>query len=127
MNGVVVLAPALALSSNASALLGVWQNPKHTVAVQTALCGATLCGTIVAAAPVAVSDAEESGVKRLIGTTLLRDYRKAGSDSWHGMVFVPDMGRTFFSRLTVLSQNELRISGCILGGLLCKSQIWTRL
>jgi uncharacterized protein (DUF2147 family) len=126
MNGFAIVAAALSIASSTSAPVGVWQNPRHTIAVQTALCGSSLCGKIVAAAPVAVSDARESGVAQLIGTSLLRDYRKNGPDSWRGIVFVPDMGRTFDSRLTVLSPNQLRISGCILKGLLCKSQIWTR-
>lgn len=127
MNALAMLATAVSLASGASAPVGVWQNPKHTIAVRTALCGPSLCGTIVAAAPIAVADARESGVNQLIGTSLLRDYRKNGPDSWRGIVFVPDMGRTFDSRLTVLSPNEVRISGCILRGLLCKSQIWTRI
>ena len=126
MNGLGILAAALSIASGGSTPVGIWQNPKHTIAVQTALCGSSLCGTIVAAAPMAVADAQESGVLQLIGTSLLRDYHKAGSDCWRGIVFVPDMGRTFDSRLTVLSPNQVRISGCILRGLLCKSQIWTR-
>jgi len=126
MNGLGIIAAALSIASGASTPVGVWQNPKHTIAVQTALCGSSLCGTIVAAAPKAVADARDSGVKQLLGMSLLRDYRKDGSDSWHGIVFVPDMGRTFDSRLTILSPNQVRISGCILRGLLCKSQTWTR-
>jgi uncharacterized protein (DUF2147 family) len=127
MNALNILAATVSLATGASVPVGVWENPKHTVAVQTELCGSSLCGTIVAAAPVAVADARGSGVKQLIGTSLLRDYRRNGPDSWRGIVFLPDRGRTFDSRLTVLSPNQVRISGCILRGLLCKSQIWTRI
>jgi uncharacterized protein (DUF2147 family) len=41
-------------------------------------------------------------------------------------VFVPDMKRKFYSRIEQQGPDKLKISGCILGGLLCKSQYWTR-
>lgn len=111
----------------ADPVFGTWTNPKHTIAVRTAPCGAELCGAIVAASPQAQQDAREAGVANLIGTELLRDYRRTGPQRWSGTVFVPDMGRSFTSRIVQVSPGVLRISGCILGGLLCKSQDWTRL
>ncbi|AJP74141.1 DUF2147 domain-containing protein [Sphingomonas hengshuiensis] len=107
-------------------VFGTWANPKHSIEVRTALCGADLCGAIVAASPQAEQDARDAGIDRLIGIELLRDYRKTGDARWSGTVFVPDMGRSFTSRIVQVSPNLLRISGCILGGLICKSQDWTR-
>lgn len=126
--------PANALPSHAPVpapavdpIFGTWANPKHTLAVKTAPCGADLCGAIVAATPTALQDARDAGVTQLIGTELLREYRKTGSDRWSGTVFIPDMGRSFSSHIVQLSPNTLRISGCLFGGFLCKSQDWTRL
>jgi uncharacterized protein (DUF2147 family) len=107
-------------------IYGEWVNPKHTLAVRTAPCGDEVCGTIVAATREALQDAKDAGVNQLIGTQLLRGYRKTGEGRWSGTVFVPDMGRSFSSHIVALSPNTLRISGCILGGLICKSQDWTR-
>jgi uncharacterized protein (DUF2147 family) len=108
-------------------VFGTWANPKRTIAVKTALCGSELCGAIVAATPRAQQDARDAGVAQLVGSELLRDYRRTGNGRWSGTVFIPDMGRSFSSRIVQLSPNVLRISGCVLGGLLCKSQDWTRL
>jgi uncharacterized protein (DUF2147 family) len=36
------------------------------------------------------------------------------------------MGRSFRSTLTEIDPNDLRISGCLLGNLLCRSQTWHR-
>jgi uncharacterized protein (DUF2147 family) len=36
------------------------------------------------------------------------------------------MGRTFYSTITRLNPQALKISGCILGGLICKAQVWHR-
>jgi uncharacterized protein (DUF2147 family) len=48
------------------------------------------------------------------------------ANEWQGRVFVPDMGRTYYSTIKRLDPNQLIISGCIFGGLICKSQIWHR-
>ena len=110
----------------AAAPLGVWQNPRATIRVRTAMCGSNLCGSIVAAAPEARQDARDAGVPNLIGLSLLRSYHLTSPGHWQGHVFVPDMGGVYFSRLVELAPGQIRISGCILGGLLCKSQVWTR-
>lgn len=110
----------------AASPIGVWQNPKGTIRVRTRPCGALLCGNIVWASPKAMADAREAGISSLIGTELLSDYRRTGGGRWTGQVYVPDQGRRFYSTIEQKGPNSLRISGCILGGLLCKRQDWTR-
>ena len=106
--------------------IGVWQNPKGTIRVRTRPCGEMLCGNIVWASPTAMADARDAGVTSLFGTELLSNYRHTGRGRWTGQVYVPDQGRRFYSTIEQKSPNDLRISGCILGGLLCKRQDWTR-
>ena len=88
--------------------VGLWENPRATIRVRTAPCGAALCGAIVAAAPTAEADARDAGVTSLIGTELLRDYRQIGPDRWAGTVYVPDMGHSFSSRIVQLSPIRCR-------------------
>jgi uncharacterized protein (DUF2147 family) len=107
--------------------IGTWQNPKRSITVRIEMCGSELCGKIVAASAEAQSDARDAGVANLIGTELLRDYRQSGPGRWSGTVYVPDMGRSFSSRIVQQAPNTLRISGCLVAGFLCKSQDWTRL
>ncbi|MBN8845619.1 MAG: DUF2147 domain-containing protein [Sphingomonadales bacterium] len=110
----------------AASPIGVWQNPKGTIRVRTRLCGQLLCGNIVWASAKAMADARDAGVTSLIGTELLSDYRHSGAGRWTGQVYVPDQGRHFYSTIEQKGPNDIRISGCILGGLLCKRQDWTR-
>ena len=105
---------------------GFWMNPKGTVAVRAAACGEALCARIVWASTEAQADAAESKIPHLLGTEVLEDYRFRGNGVWSGTIFVPDMGRRFASQIEELSPTRLRIKGCVLRGLLCKSQIWTR-
>ena len=110
-------------------VIGKWSNPRGTLAVETAPCtgGTTLCGAIIWASQEAMSDARDAGITKLIGTQLLSDYRRTSQTSWSGTVYVPDMGRSFSSRIKQTTPHELTISGCLIGGFLCKSQVWHRL
>lgn len=119
-------APIAAETAVSPDVVGIWTNPRGTVKVQTRDCDGRLCGHIVWAAPEAVADARESGVPQLIGVQLLRDYRAIEAGRWQGQVYVPDMGRSFSSTIRKINANRLKISGCVLGGWICKSQIWQR-
>jgi uncharacterized protein (DUF2147 family) len=105
---------------------GTWINPRGTVAVKAGDCGGKLCGWVSWANATALADAADAGVRRLVGTELLQDYKPGGHRRWIGRVYVPDMGRSFQSTIEEVDASHLKISGCILGGLLCKSQIWRR-
>lgn len=120
-------APALAAKVPVAQPEGIWLGPHNNVAVRTGPCGDRLCGWVVWADREAQDDARDGGTVRLIGTELLEDYRADGKGQWRGTVFVPDMGRRFMSQISQLSPAQMRVKGCILGGLLCKSQLWTRI
>lgn len=124
---VVMAGPSIAAQAPELPVIGKWANPKNTLAVETKPCAqGNLCGEIVWASNDALSDAKEAGVDKLIGTQLLQDYRPEGHGSWSGRVYVPDMGRSFSSRIKLTSPDTLAISGCLVGGFLCKTQVWHR-
>jgi uncharacterized protein (DUF2147 family) len=110
-----------------SVVEGLWINPTSSVAVRTGACNDHLCGWIVWADRGAAADARSGGVASLVGTELLVDYAARGDGSWTGTVFVPDMGRRFSSTLVPLGRNAMRVKGCVVGGLLCKAQVWQRI
>lgn len=120
-------APAAMIAPQASPVVGVWANPKGTLTVRTAPCGDALCGIVVWAAATAQADARDAGAGRLVGMQLLQDYRHVGRDSWAGRVYVPDMGRSFSSRLRLTAPDRLTISGCLVAGFFCRSQQWHRM
>lgn len=105
---------------------GVWRNPRGTIDVRIAPCGDQLCGTVARASPEAMQDARDAGVPNLIGVQLLQNYHQVAPDRWEGRVYVPDMGGTFSSHIVKVSPSALRIAGCLIGGWICKSQLWTR-
>lgn len=105
----------------------LWINPHGSVAVRTGACGDKLCGWVVWASKEAMDDARDSGVTSLIGTELLQDYRRNSAGGWTGIVYVPDMGRSFSSTITPVGANTIRVKGCLIGGFVCKSQVWQRI
>lgn len=119
-------APAMAGMASPPGPAGLWLNPHNSVVVRAGPCGLKLCGWIVWANGEAQADARDGGVMHLVGTELLQDYTARRAGIWAGTVYVPDMGRRFSSEIDELAPDKLKIKGCILGGLICKSQIWTR-
>jgi uncharacterized protein (DUF2147 family) len=122
----VGLASVAASPQPASVLQGFWRNPNGTVEVHIDACETGMCGTVVSASPSAVADARDSGYPTLVGMQLLYGYHAAGPAEWRGTIFVPDIGRSFASHIDVVDSDHVRVSGCLIGKFLCKSQLWRR-
>lgn len=124
----LVAAPAARAPAHVSppTILGVWHNPKNSVAVRTGACGDKVCGWIIRASDKAKRDVAAKGAPPLIGTALLRNYKTSGRGRWSGQIWVPDMGRAFGSTITMIDADTLNVKGCLIGGLICKSQLWHR-
>ncbi len=123
----VLLATCLAASPVAAAPVdGTWTNPAGSVDVSMAGCGGRLCGTVVRASDKAKADAANGGTDRLIGTQLFRSLIADGPGHWTGEVFVPDLGQTVEGTLALVDANRLEVAGCVIPGLLCQTQVWTR-
>ena len=122
----IAASPAAAGNGQPTAL-GTWINPYGSVAVRTGACDGKLCGWVVWANPVAKQDARDAGVPNLIGVELLESYHQQHNAKWAGTVYVPDLGHRFSSTITSIGPNALKVQGCLIGGFLCKSQLWKRI
>lgn len=127
------LATSLAWAANAASPVepfpaeGVWRNPQDSVHLQLRACGEQTCGFVVWANDRARSAARRAGTGDLVGQQLLRDFPRATGPVARGKVFVPDLNATFSGAAQRLDDRTLKAKGCILGNLICKSQIWTRI
>ncbi len=122
LTAALLTSPALA----ATPIEGSWTNPSHSVIVRIGPCGFGLCGRVTGASPKARADAAAGGTPNLIGAELMSGLEQNGVGSWRGSIFVPDANRRADADLHLLDARTLEIEGCALGGLLCKSQTWTR-
>jgi len=106
---------------------GVWRNPRDTVHLEIKNCGGETCGVVVWASARAQADARKSGSDDLIGQQLLREFESQKNGALRGKVYVPTLRMTFQGSAELLNGKTLRAKGCVIGNLLCKSQVWTRI
>lgn len=122
----MLLTAMLLVASDPAALTGRWRNPSGSVIVLIEPCGDALCGTVAAASDRARADARRGGTANLVGTRLMTGFKPAGSDKWRGRMFVPDINHRSKAELRIVGPSQLKVTGCMVGRMICKSQIWSR-
>jgi uncharacterized protein (DUF2147 family) len=126
------MAPSLLLLATISAPLaapsleGDWRNPNGSVVIAIAPCGEALCGRVKWASDKAQADARKGGTDPLVGAELLSAIEPRGAGRWKARLFVPDINKTSRADLHLLGTDRLKVTGCAVGRLICKSQTWTR-
>ena len=94
--------------------------------VEIVACGDAYCGPVIAAAESAKADARRGGTENLVGTQLMSGFKPAGPDKWRGRMFVPDINHRSKAELRLVGPGQLKVTGCAVGRMICKSQLWTR-
>lgn len=108
-------APASAAEPNA---VGLWLREDGLAQVRMSPCGSFLCGFVAwVKDPAHASD---------IGLKVFYDMKPSGEGAWEGSAFNPEDGKTYTGKMLLEGAN-LKTSGCVFGGLICKSFNWTRL
>ena len=111
---------ALAASANfalAGDVAGVWLHEDGGSKVRFAPCGAALCGVVAW-----VKDPKGAGK---VGQRVFFDMVPAGDNAWTGKAFEPSSGKEYSGKMS-LSGDKLTTAGCVFGGLICKSILWSR-
>ena len=121
----LLLAPA-PVQSQKPRQENVFRNPQDSVHVRIHPCGKGRCGTVVWANDKARADSARGGTRNLVGTELFREFREVSPKVWKGKVFVPDINKVFTGTGTIKDQNTIVARGCLIAGMGCKSQTWTR-
>lgn len=127
-SALVALTLSMAGTARAQAPLeGQWRNAKGSVVVRVEPCGSTWCGTVVDATEKAKAGARKGGTRQLIGTRILSGVRPMGEATFKGQAFDPKRNIRTPATIRVLGPSTLVVKGCIIGGLICKEQRWTRI
>jgi len=104
----------------------VLRNPSNSVHVRIHPCGKSRCGTVVWANDKAKADSARGGTPNLVGTELFREFTEVSPKVWKGKVFVPDLNKVLTGTGTIKDPDTIVARGCLIAGLGCKSQTWTR-
>ena len=128
----ILIAPALAADP-----FGTWLTGDKKGQVRIVNCGGALCGTLVwLQEPIDPDtnkpktdkhnvDAGKQG-RPLLGVSIVLNMKPNGADKWEGQVYNAEDGNTYSGSFAMTGANSAQLKGCIMGGLLCKAQTWTR-
>jgi len=122
----MLLALFAMIAADPAPIEGRWKNPSGRVTVEIVACGEAYCGTVIAAAESAKADARRGGTTNLVGTQLMSGFKPAGASKWRGRMFVPDINHRSKAELRLIGADQLKVTGCMVGRMICKSQLWTR-
>ncbi|MEM6480660.1 MAG: DUF2147 domain-containing protein [Pseudomonadota bacterium] len=110
----IVLALSATGVQAADPLEGYWRTAVddngNSGVVHVQPCGATFCGTLVAA----YNAKGEKWQSPNLGRQIISQTTNKGNGDYAGRVYSPDRGKTYNSKLK-LQGNALKVSGCILG------------
>ena len=107
---------ASAVPAAADITSGVWRRADGNADVRVERCGAALCAVNVWI--------RTPGDER-VGDKLIMNVKPTKPGVMEGDAFDPKRNMRFSSRITY-SDDKMTTSGCMLGGLLCKSVNWTK-
>jgi uncharacterized protein (DUF2147 family) len=102
----------------ADEVLGTWLRDNGALKVKFEPCGDAICGNVVWLKPGSESKAK-------VGQRLFFDMHSDGTNSWTGKAAAPDDGSIYSGKMSIEGAT-LSTSGCIVGGLICKSANWKK-
>jgi uncharacterized protein (DUF2147 family) len=94
--------------------LGEWVVKDKSARVAIKECGPNLCGALSW-----TTDGQD------LGDPILIDMKPDG-ERWTGTVVDVRNGRKYLAHIHLQSADALRLDGCVLGGLICDGEVWTR-
>jgi uncharacterized protein (DUF2147 family) len=125
--GVFAVLPAAARSASPE---GLWLVEDKTARIRIEKCGNEMWGT-VAWLKEAKKDINNPNPalrgRSMTGTAVLIGMKPAEGERWEGEVYNGRDGKTYDSKMAVTPAGLLEIKGCVLGGLICAGENWTRL
>ncbi len=126
----ILIAAAFALTATpvlANDVFGLWKSEPSDegayIHVKIGPCetdSAKVCGTII-------ETFNGTGERDITGKLIIKDMEPDGENEWDdGTIWAPDDDETYSSEMELKDKDTLEVSGCVLGGLICRGQDWTR-
>jgi uncharacterized protein (DUF2147 family) len=120
----IALFALTAAQDSSQSIDGRWRSPGGNSIIDVAACGASRCGSVVWASDKGKKDASKT-TPQLIGTKLLTGLEQDAKGVWRGKLFIPDQNKRVTAKIERAGPGQLKVSGCLAGKALCKSQTWT--
>jgi uncharacterized protein (DUF2147 family) len=109
---------------------GDWVTEGGAAVIRIEPCDDALCGAIAWVKNPGTDRNNPDPAKRnvdVVGLPILLGMRLVSKNRWEGQVYNAENGKIYLAYISLVEPDVLRIRGCILGGLLCGGEKWTRL
>lgn len=125
--GVVTASSTLSLAADAK---GDWVRPNGASKIRISSCGAALCGKLIwLKTPRNDTNNPDASLREqpLLGARIVKSMKPtAKSNQWKGKVYNAEDGKTYTGFIELTAVDKLKLEGCVMGGLICKGETWTR-
>ena len=116
---------------SAATPVGDWLTKDGDAVIRIADCdeAQALCGTIAWVKKPGTDHNNPDPEKRgedIVGVQILKSMRPVAENRWEGEVYNAENGKNYSASITLVEPDVLKISGCVLGGLLCGGEKWKR-
>ncbi len=64
--------------------------------------------------------------RSMAGVIIMEGAAKDGPDRWKGKVYNSEDGKVYTGYIEVKGKDEVKLEGCILAGVVCKTHVWHR-
>jgi uncharacterized protein (DUF2147 family) len=132
MRRILVTAAALAFGLSvalAAEPTGEWLVADGNARIRIEKCGERYWGVVSWERKPGIDTNNPDPAKRgrpTLGMPVLLGMAPADANRWNGQVYNSENGKTYTAHISLSGPDTLNIEGCILGGLLCGSQNWSR-
>ncbi len=111
-------------------VIGAWRDTETGGVTSVYSCGAGICIKVVTPGKGREIDAKNKNPalkgRSMAGAVIMEGAEKAGADRWKGKLYNSEDGDTYTGYVISTAKDEVKLEGCIMGGLLCKSHVWKR-
>jgi uncharacterized protein (DUF2147 family) len=120
-------APSFAAAEDA---IGTWKDADTGGITQVYSCEGGICIKVVTPSKAREKDDNNPDPalkgRSMAGVVIMAGAAKDGADRWKGKVYNSEDGKTYTGYIEVKSKDEVKLEGCVLGGIICKSHLWRR-
>lgn len=124
-----LMAALPALADPMGGIVGRWRDSDGESEIAISRCGPALCGKIVwlKEERFDIYNPNEGLRKRsLMGLQVLSGFKPAAKGGLEGEGYNPADGKTYRTTLELDRSGSLVVRGCVLGGLICDDDTWSR-
>lgn len=125
----VIMVPLMCGAAGAAEPVGEWQVKNGGARIRIDSCVNGLWGYISWVREPGTDSKNPDPAKRsrpMVGVPIVRGLKQVKPNRWQGEVYNAQNGKIYSASATLLNDDNLRIEGCVLGGLFCGGETWTR-